>query len=170
VGDTVADIVRAMKLLARFREEGALDMARRVGAVCTDEYLLHPDPYPSRETRCRARVAYTRSRLDEVDPALSTVLVNHFPLVREPTRVLHHPAFAQWCGCEAAVERLAWALPSRRGGLRPPAHSAHHPPRRGAAPRGLARLTRGNGRGRPAKPPGLCRILPGPVMALARQM
>ncbi|HYS33382.1 MAG TPA: metallophosphoesterase, partial [Streptosporangiaceae bacterium] len=24
--------------------------------------------------------------------------VNHFPLVREPTRVLRYPAFAQWCG------------------------------------------------------------------------
>jgi hypothetical protein len=26
------------------------------------------------------------------------VLVNHFPLVREPTLVLRHPEFAQWCG------------------------------------------------------------------------
>jgi hypothetical protein len=26
------------------------------------------------------------------------VLINHFPLLDEPTRVLRHPEFAQWCG------------------------------------------------------------------------
>jgi hypothetical protein len=24
--------------------------------------------------------------------------VNHYPLIREPTRVLRYPQFAQWCG------------------------------------------------------------------------
>jgi hypothetical protein len=37
-------------------------------------------------------------RLGEVDPLLPAVLVNHFPLRVEPTRVLRHPEFAQWCG------------------------------------------------------------------------
>jgi hypothetical protein len=32
---------------------------------------------------------------------LPTVLVNHYPLMREPTRILRHPAFARWCGTEA---------------------------------------------------------------------
>jgi hypothetical protein len=31
---------------------------------------------------------------------MPTVLVSHFPLVREPTRVLRYPEFAQWCGTE----------------------------------------------------------------------
>ena len=26
------------------------------------------------------------------------MLVNHFPLIRDPTLVLRHPEFAQWCG------------------------------------------------------------------------
>ena len=26
------------------------------------------------------------------------MLINHFPLIAEPTRVLRHPEFAQWCG------------------------------------------------------------------------
>lgn len=26
------------------------------------------------------------------------VYVNHYPLVREPSRVLRYPEFAQWCG------------------------------------------------------------------------
>lgn len=93
-----------------FRPEGArtkqeaLAIAHASGVVCTDEYLLHPDPYPSRDAWCRARLEYTRARLDELDPALPTVLVNHYPLLREPTRVLHHPEFAQWCGTEATAD------------------------------------------------------------------
>jgi hypothetical protein len=31
------------------------------------------------------------------------VLVNHQPLIREPTRILRHPEFAQWCGTERSA-------------------------------------------------------------------
>jgi 3',5'-cyclic AMP phosphodiesterase CpdA len=87
-----------------FRPDGALTKeqglarAYETGVVCSDEALLHPDPYPSRDAWCRARVAATISRLAERDPALPVVFVNHYPLVREPTRVLRYPQFAQWCG------------------------------------------------------------------------
>ena len=37
-------------------KEESLDRAYDVGVVCTDEMLLHPDPYPDRESWCRARV------------------------------------------------------------------------------------------------------------------
>ncbi|KXK58701.1 metallophosphoesterase [Micromonospora rosaria] len=84
--------------------EAALAEAHRVGVVCTDEYLLHPDPYPSRSAWCAARLALTERRLAERDGALPTVLVNHYPLVREPTRVLRYPIFAQWCGTEATAD------------------------------------------------------------------
>ncbi|MBV2365178.1 metallophosphoesterase family protein [Streptomonospora nanhaiensis] len=77
------------------KEEG-LAYARGTGVVCTDEYLLHPDPYPAREDWCRARLEYSERRLAEVSGP--TVLVNHWPLVREPTDVLWYPEFAQWCG------------------------------------------------------------------------
>jgi hypothetical protein len=66
--------------------------------VCTDEILLHPDPYPSREAWCRARIEATERRLAARDPALPVVFVNHYPLVREPAQVLRYPQFAQWCG------------------------------------------------------------------------
>ncbi|WP_241740830.1 metallophosphoesterase [Streptomyces sp. L2] len=79
-------------------KQQALEQAYAAGVVCTDEFLLHPDPYPSRDAWCRARVAETERRLADCDPALPTVLVNHFPLVRTPTDVLRHPEFAQWCG------------------------------------------------------------------------
>jgi hypothetical protein len=85
-------------------KEQSLQRAYDAGVVCTDEMVLHPDPYPSREAWCRARVAYTERRLAACDPALPTVLVNHFPLVREPTRILRHPEFAQWCGTERTAD------------------------------------------------------------------
>ncbi|MFF3650762.1 metallophosphoesterase family protein [Streptomyces sp. NPDC002181] len=88
---------------ARSTEE-SLALAYEKGVVCTDEFLLHPDPYPSRQAWCRARVAETERRLAACDPALPTVLVNHYPLVREPTRILHHPEFAQWCGTELTAD------------------------------------------------------------------
>jgi 3',5'-cyclic AMP phosphodiesterase CpdA len=87
-----------------FRPEGALDkeqglaVAYKTGVVCSDEVLLFHDPYPSREDWCWARVEATTRRLAELDPALPVVFVSHYPLVREPTRVLRYPQFAQWCG------------------------------------------------------------------------
>jgi 3',5'-cyclic AMP phosphodiesterase CpdA len=78
----------------------ALARAYAAGVVCSDELVLHPDPHPSREAWCRARVAESERRLAARDPRLPTVLVNHFPLRREPTLVLRHPEFAQWCGTE----------------------------------------------------------------------
>ncbi|WP_067186172.1 metallophosphoesterase family protein [Microtetraspora niveoalba] len=86
-----------------YTKEQALDAAYEAGVVCTDEYLLHPDPHVSRDAWCRERVAYTGERLGELDGA-ATVLVNHWPLVREPTRVLRHPEFAQWCGTELTAD------------------------------------------------------------------
>jgi 3',5'-cyclic AMP phosphodiesterase CpdA len=89
-----------------FRAPGTTDTASslryayRTGIVCTDEFLLHPDPYPSRAEWCWARVAQSERRLAACDPDLPTVLVNHHPLVREPTRILRHPEFAQWCGTD----------------------------------------------------------------------
>ncbi|GAA3436060.1 metallophosphoesterase family protein [Kutzneria kofuensis] len=87
-----------------FRPEGthnkeeALAKAHEAGVVCTDEYFLFPDPYPSREAWCEARVELTEKRLSALPPDLPTVLINHWPMVREPTRVMYYPEFAQWCG------------------------------------------------------------------------
>jgi 3',5'-cyclic AMP phosphodiesterase CpdA len=87
-----------------FRPDGAatkeqgLAYAYETGIVCSDEAMLHFDPYPSREAWCWARVEATERRLKSLDPALPVVFVNHYPLVRDPTRVLMYPQFAQWCG------------------------------------------------------------------------
>jgi 3',5'-cyclic AMP phosphodiesterase CpdA len=93
-----------------FRVEGmatkteALARAHEVGVVCTDEYFLHPDPYPNRESWCAARVELTERRLAECDPEVPLVLINHWPLVREPTRILRYPDFALWCGTERTAD------------------------------------------------------------------
>src|SRR6266487_1104906 len=93
-----------------FRPDGAttkaegLELAYASGVVCTDELWLHPDPFPTREAWCQARLASTERRLAELPPGVPAVLVNHFPLVREPTRVLRYPQFAQWCGTTGTAD------------------------------------------------------------------
>ena len=76
----------------------SLEYAYGTGVVCTDETLLHPDPHPDRESWSAARVAESERRLAALGPAARTVLVSHWPLVRQPTEVLWFPEFAQWCG------------------------------------------------------------------------
>ncbi len=78
--------------------ERALALAHEAGIVCSDEFLLHPDPYRSRAAWCRARVSHSEARLEACDRDIPIVIVAHFPLIDSPTRVLMHPEFAQWCG------------------------------------------------------------------------
>lgn len=85
-------------------KEQSLAYAYQTGIVCADEVLLHPDPYPSREAWCRARVAATERRLTACDPDVPLVLVSHWPLIRVPTRTLRYPEFAQWCGTELTAD------------------------------------------------------------------
>jgi 3',5'-cyclic AMP phosphodiesterase CpdA len=85
--------------------EAALKQAREAGVVCTDEYYLQPDPYPSRAAWSQARVAATAARLDAELPAgQRTVLVSHWPLNPVPTKRLRFPDFAQWCGTTATAD------------------------------------------------------------------
>jgi 3',5'-cyclic AMP phosphodiesterase CpdA len=84
-----------------------LALAREAGVVGTDEQLLHPDPYPSREAWCWARVEATERRLAELEPGTRTILMSHFPLIREPTRRLRHPEFSLWCG---TTRTAAWHM------------------------------------------------------------
>ena len=104
--------------------EAALARAYEVGVVCNDEVLLHPDPWPSRQEWCRARLALTERRLAARDASVPTVLLNHFPLIREPTDILRYPEFAQWCGTTATED---W---HRRYGAAAMVYGHLHIPRR----------------------------------------
>lgn len=64
----------------------------------TDERYLHVDPFADKRQWCQQRCALTERRLDEIDAALPTVLVNHFPLRRDHARLPAIPRFSIWCG------------------------------------------------------------------------
>lgn len=78
--------------------EEVLDWAMEEEILCTDEYLLHPDPHASRQDWCAARCALTEARLDALEPVASTVLVNHWPLRQDLAILPRVPRFSPWCG------------------------------------------------------------------------
>ncbi len=84
-------------------KEAALNRAYETGVVCTDEFMLHPDPHPTREAWCAERIGYTEERLRALAGA-PLVLVNHWPTIREVTRPLYYPEFAQWCGTQLTAD------------------------------------------------------------------
>ena len=88
---------------AATKAEG-LAIARERNVVGTDEFLLSAEPYATRDAWCRDRVSYTRKRLEDLDWMTPTVLVNHFPLVREPCDAMFYPEFALWCGTTATAD------------------------------------------------------------------
>ena len=72
--------------------------ARETGAVCTDEYVLHPDPFPDPDSWCAARCEATAARLAACPVGVPKVLINHFPLEEEHAVLPRVPRFTPWCG------------------------------------------------------------------------
>jgi 3',5'-cyclic AMP phosphodiesterase CpdA len=85
----------------------ALEVGRQSGVYCTDEFMLHPDPLPTKQAWARERLRLTRERLDLLPADRRTVLVSHWPLSRVPTSILRFPHFAMWCG---STETEDWHL------------------------------------------------------------
>lgn len=79
-------------------KEEALAEAYRAAVVCTDEFLLQPDPYPSREDWCGALAERTADRLAAIPAELPTVLISHFPLRHDLVWLPRIPQFSLWCG------------------------------------------------------------------------
>ena len=78
----------------------ALRVGRDTGVYATDEFLLHSDPFPSKQAWFEERLTITQARLEAIDADRRTVLVSHWPLNRLPTTILRYPHFAMWCGSE----------------------------------------------------------------------
>lgn len=76
----------------------AVQWAADDGILCADEVRLLPDPFPSREAWCAARVAQTRQRLEALPSHTRTILVNHWPLRTDLCRLRRIPRFIPWCG------------------------------------------------------------------------
>lgn len=79
-------------------EEDALPWAEAAGTVATDEIILHPDPYPSRQAWCQVRCQYTEERLTETAVHGSFILINHYPLRYDLVNLKTIPRFSLWCG------------------------------------------------------------------------
>lgn len=86
------------------RPDEVKEWALEEGIVCTDEYLLFPDPYPSREAWCAARCEQTAQWLRDSADDVPLILVNHFPLRRDLARLPLVPRFAPWCGTRRTEE------------------------------------------------------------------
>lgn len=76
--------------------ETAVAWAEASGVVCTDEFLLHPDPYPTRQAWCHLRCRDTGQRLAALEGPV--ILVNHFPLRQDLVHLPRIPRFSLWCG------------------------------------------------------------------------
>lgn len=138
----------------------ALAGARERRVVASDEFLIDPAPFPDAAAWCRDRLVTTTTRLARLDPAHPTVLINHWPLLRDPTRVLRHPDFALWCGTEQTADwhRRYRATACVYGHLHIPRTTVHDAVRFEEVSLGYPREW--NGRGRPE--PLTRQILPAP--------
>lgn len=79
-------------------EAEAIAWAQEKGLLCTDESLLHPDPYPSRSAWCEARCRYSEERLAAIASCGDLILINHYPLRQDLARLPLIPRFSIWCG------------------------------------------------------------------------
>jgi 3',5'-cyclic AMP phosphodiesterase CpdA len=84
--------------------DAALDWAIEANILCTDEALLHHDPYDSRAVWCAARCQYTETRLRQMPSHVAVVLINHFPLRYDLVDLPHIPRFSLWCGTRATEQ------------------------------------------------------------------
>jgi 3',5'-cyclic AMP phosphodiesterase CpdA len=78
--------------------ERAVQWAAEQNLLCSDEVLLHPDPYASRSAWCHARVREAEPRLAEAAAREPLVLINHFPLRQDLAVLPRIPRFSIWCG------------------------------------------------------------------------
>ena len=78
--------------------EQAIEWAAEDNLLCSDEVLLHSDPYPSKIAWCHERVRLTEPRLEEAARRAPLILINHFPLRRDLAILPRIPRFSIWCG------------------------------------------------------------------------
>lgn len=82
-------------------KEDAIKWAEEADTVATDEFLLHPDPYPTREAWCDALVDKFGKKLDAAraeNPDVPLVIINHWPLREDLVTIPRVPRFVLWCG------------------------------------------------------------------------
>jgi hypothetical protein len=78
--------------------EESIAWAAEDNLLCSDEVLLHSDPYATKSEWCAARVRATEPRLAAAAREAPLVLINHFPLRRDLAILPRIPRFSIWCG------------------------------------------------------------------------
>lgn len=78
--------------------EEAVEWAAEENLLCSDEVLLHPDPFASRPEWCHERVRLTEPRLAKAAELAPLVIINHFPLRQDLAVLPRIPRFSIWCG------------------------------------------------------------------------
>jgi 3',5'-cyclic AMP phosphodiesterase CpdA len=83
---------------ASVSRDEAIAWAAATDVRSVDEDLLAPDPYPTRDEWCAARVAATEARLAALPPDAKLIVANHFPLRQDLAVLPRIPRFSIWCG------------------------------------------------------------------------
>jgi hypothetical protein len=78
--------------------ERAVEWAAESRVRSADEDLLAPDPYPTRDAWCAARVEATEARLQALPADARLILAAHFPLRHDLAVLPRIPRFSIWCG------------------------------------------------------------------------
>ncbi len=81
--------------------DDAIQWASEKDTVATDEFMLHPDPYPTRQDWCQALVQRFESKLEAARaqfPSLPFVIANHWQLREDLVELPLIPRFSLWCG------------------------------------------------------------------------
>lgn len=79
----------------------ALDWAMEENIWATDEALLHPDPYTSRDEWCATLCDKWELKFAEYAkryPSSKFIIVNHWPLREDLIYIPNVPRFSLWCG------------------------------------------------------------------------
>jgi hypothetical protein len=81
--------------------------AREMNIEATDEFLLHPDPYPSREEWCKNLVQKFEAKLEDAKarfPEVPLIIANHWPLREDLVTLKFIPRFSIWCGTKLTAD------------------------------------------------------------------
>lgn len=79
-------------------QDEAIAWAAEDNLLCSDEVLLHSDPFPSKPDWCAARCRAAEPRLAAAASEASLVLINHYPLRYDLAVLPRIPRFSIWCG------------------------------------------------------------------------
>ena len=84
---------------AEISREKCLEWALEEGINATDEHLLHPDPYASRDEWCHRLVQQSATKLENAAATgIPTIIINHWPLREDLVYIPLVPRFSLWCG------------------------------------------------------------------------